>query len=34
VQQELHKLSEAEQKLEQRIERWSELESLQESFLK
>lgn len=34
VQQELHKLSETEKLLEQRIERWAELESLQDSFLK
>jgi len=34
VQHELHKLSETEKLLEQRIERWSELETLQESFLK
>ena len=33
VQQELHKLSESEKLLEQRIERWGELETLQESFL-
>jgi ATP-binding cassette subfamily F protein uup len=34
VQQELHKLSETEKLLEQKIERWSELETLQESYLK
>ena len=34
VQHELHKLSETEKLLEQKIERWSELETLQESFLK
>ena len=34
VQQELHKLSESEKLLEQRIERWGELETLRESFLK
>jgi ATP-binding cassette subfamily F protein uup len=34
VQQELHKLSDTEKLLEQRIERWAELESLQDSFLK
>jgi len=34
VQQELHRLGETERLLEQRIERWSELETLQESFLK
>ena len=34
VQRELHKLSETEKLLEQRIERWGELETLQESFLK
>ena len=34
VQQQLHKLSETEKLLEQRVERWGELETLQESFLK
>jgi ATP-binding cassette subfamily F protein uup len=34
VQHELHTLSETEKLLEQRIERWGELETLQESFLK
>jgi len=34
VQQKLHELSETETLLEQRIERWGELETLQESFLK
>jgi len=34
VQQKLRELSDAEERLEQRIERWSELETLQESFLK
>jgi len=34
VQQQLHKLSETEKLLEQRVERWGELEPLQESFLK
>ena len=34
VQRELHKLSETEKLLEQRIERWGELETLQEFFLK
>jgi ATP-binding cassette subfamily F protein uup len=34
VQQKLHELSETEALLEQRIERWGELETLQESFLK
>ncbi len=34
VQRELHKLSESEKLLEKRIERWGELETLQESFLK
>ena len=34
VQQKLRELSDAEELLEQRIERWSELETLQESFLK
>ena len=33
VQQKLHQLSETEALLEQRIERWGELETLQESFL-
>ena len=33
VQQKLHQLGEAETLLEQRIERWSELETLQESLL-
>jgi ATP-binding cassette subfamily F protein uup len=34
VQQKLRELSDAEEQLEQRIERWGELETLQESFLK
>jgi len=34
VQQKLRELSDAEKLLEQRIERWGELETLQESFLK
>jgi len=34
VQQKLHELSETEALLEQRIERWGELETRQESFLK
>ncbi len=34
VQQKLQELSSTEELLEQRIERWSELETLQESFLK
>ena len=34
VQQKLHELKLAEELLEQRIERWGELETLQESFLK
>ena len=34
VQQKLRELSDAEELLEQRIERWGELETLQESFLK
>ncbi len=34
VQQKLQELSSAEELLEQRIERWGELETLQESFLK
>ena len=34
VQRELHRLSESEKRLEQRIERWGELETLQDSFLK
>ncbi len=34
VQQKLQELGSAEERLEQRIERWGELESLQESFLK
>ena len=34
VQQKLLELSEAEQRLEKHIERWGELETLQESFLK
>ena len=34
VQRELHRLSESEKCLEQRIERWGELETLQDSFLK
>ena len=34
VQQKLHDLSEMEKRLEQRVERWGELETLQESFLK
>ena len=34
VQQKLHELSEMESLLEQRIERWGELETLQESLLK
>ncbi len=34
VQHELHRLSESEKRLEQRIERWGELETLQDSFLK
>ena len=34
VQNKLHELSEAEVLLERRIERWGELETLQESFLK
>jgi ATP-binding cassette subfamily F protein uup len=34
VQQKLHELSATEALLEQRIERWGELETLQESFLK
>ena len=34
VQQKLHELSDAEKLLEQRIERWGELETLRESFLK
>ena len=34
VQQKLHELSEKESLLEQRVERWGELETLQESFLK
>jgi len=34
VQQKLRELSDAEELLEQRIERWSELETLQESLLK
>ena len=34
VQRELHELSQAEQRLEERMERWSELETLRESFLK
>ncbi len=34
VQQKLQELAQAEQLLEQRIERWGELESLRESFLK
>jgi ATP-binding cassette subfamily F protein uup len=33
VQEKLHELGEAENLLEQRIERWSELETLRESFL-
>ena len=34
VQRKLHELSEKESLLEQRVERWGELETLQESFLK
>ncbi len=34
VQQKLNELSETETRLEQRIERWGELETLQDSFLK
>jgi ATP-binding cassette subfamily F protein uup len=34
VQQGLHKLSETERLLEQRVERWGELETLRDSFLK
>jgi ATP-binding cassette subfamily F protein uup len=34
VQQKLRELSDAEEQLEQRIERWGELETLQESYLK
>jgi hypothetical protein len=33
VQQRLRELGDAEKLLEQRIERWGELETLQESFL-